>query len=316
MVQLWDGATPVVLLYGGRGDRRVNLASACSDVLKQTGAAVECMHLKATLDLAELSEIKQGLRTCDALILTGGQWLPLERYIDGISAGARKDRPYAMLEKSLAACRTIHIPETVALEFRQWFVDQWMASEVGACLLVGGKSSRMGRAKHLIRHGDGSTWAEKTVHTLQARLDRLVISGAGELPDTISHLPRVPDEPGVAGPIAGILSVLKHYPRISWVITACDMPEMQVEALDWLLSLRRPGVRGILPDLSGQGRVEPLLAYYDFRLLDAVQGVVDGGSWRVNRLKEVEGVITPRPPAGLSRCWRNINTPRELMDAP
>ncbi|WP_028578946.1 molybdenum cofactor guanylyltransferase [Desulfogranum japonicum] len=315
MVQLWDGATPVVLIYDGSAEQRKNLASRCSVVLETTESIVECLYVQKNTDGARIvSQLDLIVRSCDVFVLVSEKWLPLDTLIAGVSASTEKDPSSAGLEQSLSMGSNAEISEPVALKFIHWFVSRWTAAEVGACLLVGGKSSRMGRAKHLIQDLDGITWAEKTVQTLQLRLNRLVISGAGELPDAISHLPRVPDEPGVAGPIAGILSVLKHYPGISWVVTACDMPEMRVEALDWLLSCRRPGVRGIFPDLSGQGRVEPLLAYYDFRVLDAVQNIVDSGSWRISRLKEVEGVLAPRPPSRLFRCWRNINTPRELLD--
>nr|WP_269755867.1 molybdenum cofactor guanylyltransferase [Desulfogranum marinum] len=177
--------------------------------------------------------------------------------------------------------------------------------------MVGGKSRRMGRAKHLIRH-QGKTWLERTVEVLQNQTKKVVVSGAGELPDSLAELDQIADVEGLAGPIAGILAALRYQPEVSWLIVACDLPEMNEQALQWLLSRRRIGRHAVLADLEGNGRVEPLLAYYDYRCRKAVEDIVAAGSLRINRLQGVPGVFIDQPPASLRRCWRNINTPSDL----
>ncbi len=196
-----------------------------------------------------------------------------------------------------------------------WIVDrlarQCRQIPVYGCLLIGGKSSRMGRPKHLLKQ-DGRTWIEGVVAKLEPHVDQVVLSGKGEVPSSLARLVRVPDVPGLGGPLAGLLSVLRWQPAVSWLVVACDQPAIDPRAFSWLKSCRRPGVRAVLPDLQGDGRVEPLLAWYDFRCRPLVEQLAAEGCLRPGGLVGRPGIITPRPPAELLGSWRNINTPLEL----
>ena len=183
--------------------------------------------------------------------------------------------------------------------------------DVWGCVLIGGKSSRMGAPKHLILQ-DGKTWIERTVALLQQILGRVIITGGGELPPALRSIPRVGDVPGLGGPLAGILAALRAYPQVSWLVVACDQPDICPEALCWLLGHRQAGVLAVLPDIAGTGRVEPLLAYYDRAILPVLEDMAAKGHRRMNRLQTVPGVITPAPPAHLHASWHNINTPDDL----
>ncbi|BCO09839.1 molybdenum cofactor guanylyltransferase [Desulfolithobacter dissulfuricans] len=202
-------------------------------------------------------------------------------------------------------------PERVLKWIDGWLASQWRRPPVWGCVLIGGRSSRMGQPKHLIKK-DGATWVERTVWLLEKCVDQVVISGRGDLPQSLAHLPRIPDAPGLAGPLAGVLSVLRWQPAVSWLITACDQPAIRPEALQWLLDQRCPGTRAILPDLEQDGRVEPLLALYDFRCRPLLEELALGGSLRISMLAGVPGIVTPSPPPALHSCWRNVNTPDEL----
>ncbi len=192
-----------------------------------------------------------------------------------------------------------------------WLDRQWCAVPVWGCVLIGGRSRRMGRPKHLLRQ-EGRTWLEGTVAKLREKVDRVVISGRGEIPASLVDVPCIADAPGVAGPLAGVLSVMRWQPHVSWLVTACDQPCLQPGALDWLLATRRPGVWAILPDLRGAGRPEPLLAYYDFRCRDYLEDIAVSGSFRLGNLAGRSAVLSPRPPAHLHQSWLNINMPAEI----
>lgn len=182
---------------------------------------------------------------------------------------------------------------------------------IWGCVLIGGKSSRMGQPKHLLMQ-NGLTWIERTVALLRPRVEQVVIAGAGALPDSLSMVRRLDDIPDLGGPLAGILAAFRAFPQASWLVTACDLPFMQDEALQWLLDCRRPGVVAVMPDLAQDGRIEPLLAYYDRACRPLLEAMAASGKRQLNRLREIEGVITPQPPLSLCPSWRNINTPQDL----
>lgn len=187
-----------------------------------------------------------------------------------------------------------------------------LSSPVWGCVLIGGKSSRMGTPKHLIRHRE-CTWIERTVALLRREVSRVVIVGSGELPPSMLDIARLDDISDLAGPLAGILAAFRRYPDVSWLVVACDLPDMQSSALRWLLQFRGAGVMAVMPDLAGDGRVEPLLAYYDAACRNLLEELATSGYRRLSRLQTAPGVIAPQPPFLLRPSWRNVNTPEELL---
>ena len=196
------------------------------------------------------------------------------------------------------------------------FLQQWLSHKcrqvpVWGCVLIGGRSRRMGSPKHLIEL-DNKTWLEHAVDKLGTLVDEVVLSGFGQVPDSLTTLSRVPDAPDLAGPLAGILAVMRWQPTVSWLVMACDQPDVQPESLQWLLDSRRPGVRAILPDLQGDGRIEPLLAWYDYRCRLSLEEIAASGCLRISQLAGQPGVQHFQPPRHLHSSWLNVNTPSEL----
>ncbi|MDW7773357.1 MAG: molybdenum cofactor guanylyltransferase [Desulfobulbaceae bacterium] len=183
--------------------------------------------------------------------------------------------------------------------------------EVWGCILIGGASSRMGRPKHLIEQ-NGSTWLETAAAKLKSRFDRIIISGKGKVPATLADIPVILDDPGLQGPLAGVLSIMRWNPDVSWLVIGCDQPEIKVEAIDWLLGLRNSDTLAVLPDLLGDGHIEPLLAFYDCRCREYLEEIAVNKIFRIAEIKDRRGVITPSPPLHLHRAWRNVNTPEEV----
>jgi len=183
---------------------------------------------------------------------------------------------------------------------------------VWACVLIGGRSSRMGRAKHLLDAPGGLTWLERTVGILQPFVERVVLSGSGQVPQSLQNLVRLPDIPGVAGPLTGILSAMRWQPDVSWLLVACDMPSLSAEALNWLIHSRRPGSWGTVPRRSPASHVEPLLAHYDSRCRALFEHILTSGSHRIGDVARDEKIATPVIPGQLIAAWDNINTPEEL----
>ena len=185
-------------------------------------------------------------------------------------------------------------------------------SPVFGCVLIGGKSSRLGKPKHLLEHAAGQTWLEHTVELLQQIAEQVIIVGAGEVPHSLADHMRLADAPDAVGPLAGILAAMRWAPAVSWLVAACDLPELSVAALRWLLGTRAPGVWATLPGLPGQSGIEPVLAHYDFRARSLLEQIAEQGNFSLNQLSVFPEVISPTPPTDLVPAWKNVNTPDEL----
>ncbi|NQT85139.1 NTP transferase domain-containing protein [bacterium] len=169
----------------------------------------------------------------------------------------------------------------------------------------------MGRPKHLLSAG-GCTWLERTVGLLQQVTERTVIVGAGAVPDTLAHLPRLPDAPDAEGPMAGMLAAMRWAPRASWLIAACDLPDLSLVALHWLLGTRAPGVWATVPIHPDSERLEPLLAHYDFRARALLAQAAAEGNFCPLRITSHPSVASRRVPIDLAGAWWNANSETEL----
>ncbi len=186
---------------------------------------------------------------------------------------------------------------------------------VWACILIGGKSSRMGRPKHLIEDEQKTTWLERTTALLSPLVDGLVVAGAGMLPKTLANTVRLADIPGVVGPLAGLLAAFRWQPTVAWLLVACDMPCITPAALQWLLADRRAGCWGRVPRLAESKYCEPLFAWYDFRAGQLFEEQVADGDLRIGTVAAHPKIDTPVIPELLHSGWQNINTPEQLQAA-
>lgn len=194
----------------------------------------------------------------------------------------------------------------------EWLLDKWQQPPVYGCVLIGGQSRRMGRPKHLIST-NGVTWLENTVENLKQVVDRVILVGGGHVPEHLSDYVRLHDAPGVSGPLAGLIAAMRWAPDVSWLACACDMPGISVDSLRWLLASRAPGVWAVMPDLEGNGHVEPLLAHYDFRSRKLLEELLARQRYAPSALVPHSKIITPIPPEKLISAWRNVNTENELL---
>jgi molybdopterin-guanine dinucleotide biosynthesis protein A len=182
---------------------------------------------------------------------------------------------------------------------------------VYGCVLIGGKSARMGRPKHLLQD-NGRTWLERTAELLERSCQTIVVAGTGDVPETLTQCVRLPDVAGAEGPMAGLLSAMRWAPHASWLVAACDLPDLTAEALDWLLAVRRPGVWATLPKLADSSNVEPLLAHYDSRARSLLERTAAGGTFGLHRITSHAKVNSPVIPTDLAAAWRNVNSPEDL----
>ncbi|MFN2352929.1 MAG: molybdenum cofactor guanylyltransferase [Desulfopila sp.] len=190
----------------------------------------------------------------------------------------------------------------------------WRPSPVWGCLLIGGESRRMGRPKHLIEDTAGVTWIERIAACLAEVCDQVILSGNGEVPDSLAHLDRLGDIHGAQGPLAGILAALRWKEEVSWLVAACDMPCIHRDALRWLLSMRRAGVWGTVPLHPSTKKYEPLLAHYEADSRTLFERLLQTGCLRPGQICQDERIITPEVPWRFAPAWRNCNTPEDIQE--
>ncbi len=237
-------------------------------------------------------------RAATAELLCGG-----DTGADSISCEPLRPRFSCSGRRQLEACCTA---------LYGWLLRCSALTPVWGCVLIGGRSSRMGRPKHLLPGSDGRTWLEHAVERLRPFVAQCVISGGGVLPEPCRDLKRIADLEGVAGPLAGIGAALRHRAWTSLLVLACDMPDVSAPAISWLLEQRRPGTVAVIPINPLSYQSEPLFAWYDFRCLPLLDEMLAGGIRRINSLRGRPGVHQPRIPAALCAAWRNVNRAEDL----
>ena len=198
-----------------------------------------------------------------------------------------------------------------ALAYIQQELERFHAQRpVKAGLLIGGKSSRMGTPKALLKI-KGRTLVERSFDTLSTVSGKTVLLGSGQLPRSLNSADRLPDIPRLNGPLAGMLSAFRWAPESAWIISSVDMPLMHKEAWEWLLSQRKPGGWAVLPKIKGSRGVETTGAVYEPMIFGHMETLASERIASLQELAKHEKVITPIIPEVLSRAWSNVNTQGE-----
>lgn len=249
------------------------------------------------------------IRFYDMIIVEGHKQTPLPKFW---LSQCDETIPKDVVEPVIQSLGPNESRKTIVLEYiKHWLPQQWNRTPVFGCVLIGGKSVRMGQPKHLICDGH-QTWLEKILNILNTKTELQVIVGEGELPERLNNVIRLPDVMNAAGPMAGILSAMRWNPMASWIVCACDMPALQPEALDWLLNQRKPGCWLIAPQKQDSPFPEPLPALYDLRIIPVLEQQAYEHFFKISDLADhPKAQIVPIPNA-IHHSWKNFNTPEEL----
>jgi molybdenum cofactor guanylyltransferase len=184
-------------------------------------------------------------------------------------------------------------------------------------ILVGGKSRRMGRDKLLIEVG-GAPLLRRVHESLASRCAEVISVGGGGAP--LGGARRVPDErAGGQGPLAGMEAGLAAARNRLIFVAAGDLPFLPAGFVSFLLGrLEERGVCAAVP--RHRGRMHPLCAAYDRRILPQIRSALDGG---VRSVREFLGDLDQvyyvqeelRRFGNPDRFLMNVNSPRDLERA-
>lgn len=201
-----------------------------------------------------------------------------------------------------------------------------MASQTRPLLLAGGKSTRMGRAKHLLEMPDGRPVYMHQIDLLQAAcpeapvvyvslaLDSIKDAGlySGCVLSESSTLEfiydlEVNETARSAGPAAGLLAAYQSHPDSTWLVLACDYPLMTLEALRQLQSSYMPPVTCFR---NAGGFPEPLVGLWGPEALERLkQNHAKGRSSPSSVVRELGSMLTPDSNA--ETVLRNVNIKKD-----
>ena len=172
-------------------------------------------------------------------------------------------------------------------------------------VLVGGRSSRMGRDKARLPYRGGAL-AEWVARAVELAAQNVTLVGNPELGG-------IPDLYPGEGPLGGILTALqhtRHETTADWsLIVACDMPEVSAGFLQRLLAAAEASGADALLPAGPSGKLEPLCAVYHRRALAAMGRHFARGVRKVTAA--LQGVPTVCISVPELAPFQNVNTPED-----
>ncbi len=130
-------------------------------------------------------------------------------------------------------------------------------------VLSGGKSTRMGTDKGLIKY-HGVPQREHLYHLLSEVCEQTFISLRREQEATTPFgFATIADENEFKGPYNGLLSAHKKHPKAAWLVLACDLPLIDLDALKELISQRDNTKQATAFALKENPLPEPLCAIWE-----------------------------------------------------
>lgn len=180
-------------------------------------------------------------------------------------------------------------------------------------VLAGGKSRRMGSDKALLRQ-NGETQLSRAVSLLESHVDRVFVSTRADQSGDAerSKYEQIVDRYDDLGPVAGILSALESNARVSWLVLACDLPNVDDATISYLIEHCSPERPVTAYESVVDGLPEPLCAIYrpDARVVIerfVEQGIICPRKMLIN--SDTHLLTQPSPGA-----LHNINSPDDLAD--
>ena len=184
--------------------------------------------------------------------------------------------------------------------------------KITGIVLSGGKSSRMGTEKGLVKWR-GKALIEYSLDALQKVCDQIIISSNKDCYSYLD-LPVVKDEIENCGPMGGIYSCMKAYPSDIYVVVSCDVPNVSSALFsDLIANLDQNDV--IIP-VDEKGKKQPLAAVYRYESFPQIEKELLNGRYKMMKLLDLMHtkafLISPDLPYYSNKLLSNANTPDDI----
>ncbi len=181
-------------------------------------------------------------------------------------------------------------------------------------VFIGGQSKRMGKPKFSLSY-KGLSETERMVQMLSGFCDQVYLSAREEQDlstiDGLSTCGRINDEHYGLGPVGGLATLMGTHPEKAWLITACDMPFLQDNAIETIVSERDPLRYGTCFLQKGGIGVEPMCAIYEPKFIVPLFEALSRRELSLSRIiNELPFKYVTVSQTGRSH-FTNVNTPEE-----
>ncbi len=154
--------------------------------------------------------------------------------------------------------------------------------EIGAIILTGGRSSRMGRDKATLQIA-GETLINRILEQLDDLCSEVILAGKFSADSLLSRKVRiVADERPDGGPLAGIVAGLKSSKYDLNLVLACDIPFLDQEFIKSLI--KGCNSYDIYVPRYRNGNYEPLLAIYKKNVIPVAEDLLSQGLKKIDLL--------------------------------
>jgi molybdopterin-guanine dinucleotide biosynthesis protein A len=184
---------------------------------------------------------------------------------------------------------------------------------ISAVLLVGGRSSRMGRDKATVLFRSEPLWKNQLDLLRRLELNEIVVSARSDPQWRPTNVQFVPDQQPSRGPLSGIAAALSQIKSDYLLALAIDTPFMTEAYLRSLCVGTGAGL-GVVP--MTEDRAEPLVAIYPRTAEAEFTSALSGNDFSLQPLIRKLIALGKLQPVEVSpeerNLFRNLNEPQDF----
>jgi molybdopterin-guanine dinucleotide biosynthesis protein A len=183
-------------------------------------------------------------------------------------------------------------------------------NNITGIVLAGGKSSRMGLDKGLIKMNQ-QTFIQAVINAMRPLVGDIIIVSNNSDYDQFGYL-RINDLIKDSGPVAGLYSGLCFSQSDYNLVLSCDIPFIKTDVLKYLFSAEY--TKYDVVQLKSMKKTMPLIAIYHKKCLDSCLTLLRSNEKRLRTLVQQLNTKTIIIDDTLSQYVENINTKAEFKD--